>query len=272
MTPSTWTAYRWEARKLLSQKRTYIGIGAAGLLPVLFVVVMSLQHGGPYDAPLGHNLRRTGLAIVLVVLTFVSRFGAQLVTALVAGDIVASEDSGMTLKLILTRSLRREQILAGKTLASFTYVVTTLLSLLVCGSIAGLIAWGFHPLRNLDGDVVSAPHTLALTFAALAVFAAPLLGVAAFALMLSTVTRSSAASIVGTLVYALAQEATGGLVHQDWAKHYLLSDQFDGWHGVFMSPTDWTLVGRAIWVSAIFTAVPLAVAFVVFRRRDVAGE
>jgi ABC-2 type transport system permease protein len=268
----TLIAYRWEARKLLSQKRTYIGVGAAILLPVVFVVVMSLQTGGPYDAPLGHNLRHTGLAIVLVVLTFVSRFGAQLVTALVAGDIVASEDSGMTLKLILTRSLRRGQILAGKALASFTYVLVVLLGLLAGGTIAGLSAWGWHPLRNLDGTVLSAPHALVLTFAALGVFAVPLIGVAAFGLMLSTLTRNSAASIVGTLVYALTQEAIGGLVHQTWAKLYLLSDQFDGWHGVFMSPTDWTLIGRAFWVTALYTAVPLAIAFVYFRRRDVAGE
>jgi ABC-2 type transport system permease protein len=268
----TLTAYRWEARKLLSQKRTYIGVGAAILLPVVFVVVMSLQTGGPYDQPLGHNLRRTGLAIVLVVLTFVSRFGAQLVTALVAGDIVASEDTGMTLKLILTRSLRRGQILAGKTLASFTYVIVVLLGLLVGGTIAGLSAWGWHPLSNLDGTVLSAPHALTLTFAALGVFAVPLIGVAAFGLMLSTLTRSSAASIVGTLVYALTQEAIGGLVHQTWAKLYLLSDQFDGWHGVFMSPTDWTLIGRAFWVTALYTAVPLAIAFAYFSRRDVAGE
>jgi hypothetical protein len=25
--------------------------------------------------------------------------------------------------------------------------------------------------------------------------------------------------------------AIGGLVHENWAKHYLLSDQFDAWHG-----------------------------------------
>jgi ABC-2 type transport system permease protein len=62
----TLTAFRWEVRKLLSQKRTYIGVGAAALLPTLFVVVMSFQTGGPYDAPLGHNLRKTGLSLALV--------------------------------------------------------------------------------------------------------------------------------------------------------------------------------------------------------------
>jgi ABC-2 type transport system permease protein len=265
-------AYRWELRKLVSQKRTYIGLGAAALLPVVFVTVMALQKGGPYDAPLGHNLRRTGLALALVVLNFVSRFGAQLAAALVAGDIVASEHAGKTLKMILTRSLRRGQILAGKTLASFTYVVATILVLGAAGLIAGSAAWGFNPLTNLSGVRVSALHTLWLSAAALGVFSLPLIAVAAFAILLSTLTRNSAASIVGTLVYALGQEAIAGLVHQSWAKHYLLSDQFDGWHGLFMSPIDWTLIARAAWVSAIFAAIPLALAYGVFKRRDVADD
>src|SRR3954454_10029902 len=68
--PTTLTAYRWEQRKLVSQKRTYIGIGAAALLPVLFVVAMAFQTGGPYDVPLGRNLRHTGVPLALVVLTF----------------------------------------------------------------------------------------------------------------------------------------------------------------------------------------------------------
>ena len=134
------TAYRWELRKLVSQKRTYIGLGAAIVLPIVFVTVMALQSGGPYDAPMGHNLRQTGIALALVLLTFVSRFGAQLATALVAGDIVASEDAGGTLKMILTRSLRRGQVLAGKTLASFTYVVALLVALLVAALASGTIA------------------------------------------------------------------------------------------------------------------------------------
>jgi ABC-2 type transport system permease protein len=46
MTAGTLVAYRWEMRKLLAQKRTYIGIGAAALLPVVFVTVMGLQSGG----------------------------------------------------------------------------------------------------------------------------------------------------------------------------------------------------------------------------------
>ena len=45
--PSTLTAYRWELRKLVSQKRTYMGLGLAVILPLIFVIVQNVhQHQG----------------------------------------------------------------------------------------------------------------------------------------------------------------------------------------------------------------------------------
>jgi ABC-2 type transport system permease protein len=270
--PSTLSVYRWELRKLLAQKRTYIGIGAAALLPVVFVTVMAVQTGGPYDVPLGHNLRHTGIALTLVVLVFASRFGAQLVTALVAGDIVANEDSAGTLKMVFTRSAKRSQLLAAKTLAAFTYVLALLLAIVTTGMVSGVIAWGFNPVVDLSGARRSAAEAFGLTFAGLAAYGVPLLAIAAFGIFLSTVTRNSAAAIVGTLVYELFMEAIVGLVHLNWLPHWVLSSQFDAWHGFFETPVTWTPILRCLWVSAIYAAVPLAIAFWYFLRRDVAGE
>ncbi len=272
MRPTTLNVFGWELRKLLAQKRTYIGIGAAALLPTMFVIVMALQKGGPYDAPLGPNLRHTGMALPLVVLNFASRFGAQLVTALVAGDIVATEHATGTLKMILTRSLRRSQIITGKTLATAAYTIAIVLALLAAGLIGGIAAWGFNPLVDLSGHTMTAAAALGNTFAALGLFTAPLLAIAAFGIFLSIVTRNSAAAIVGTLVYELAQEAIGGLVHVHVIKTYVLSAQFDAWHGLFHTPTDWTQVTRSLWVSAIYAAIPLAAGYWAFARRQVAGD
>ena len=98
------SVYRWEVAKLLAQKRTYLGLGAAMLVPLAFVVVLLLHSGGPNDIPLGRYIRDTGLATPFVVLFFMSIWGFPLITALVAGDIVASESQNGTLKTILTRS------------------------------------------------------------------------------------------------------------------------------------------------------------------------
>ena len=123
------SVYKWELLKLLAQKRTYLGLGTAMLVPTVFVVVLLLQHGGPNDIPLGRYIRETGLATPFVVLFFMSIWAFPLLTALVAGDIVAAESQNGTLKTILTRSRNRGEIYAGKVLASFTYTAVILLAM-----------------------------------------------------------------------------------------------------------------------------------------------
>ena len=91
------------------------------------------------------------LALTPVVLKEIAYFGPAIIAALVAGDIVANEDGGGTLKTILVRSVRRGEILTAKALALFTYVVVALLVFVVTGIVAGTIAWGFHPLANISG-------------------------------------------------------------------------------------------------------------------------
>ena len=264
--------YRWEVVKLLAQKRTYLGLGAAMIVPVIFVVVLQIQSGGPNDVPLGRYIRDSGIVTPLVVLLFMSIWGFPLITALVAGDIVASETHNGTLKTILTRSRERGQVFAGKALAAFTYTLAVVVSMGVVGVVAGSIAWGFHSFTSLSGTPVSAGRGLVLMFASLGVYVLPLAGIAAFGLLLSTITRISAASVVGTLMFALFMQLIGVLPGTESIRPYLLGTQFDAWHGFLRTPADWTPVVRAIWLSAIYIFVPLFGAYLVFLRRDVAGE
>ena len=62
--------YKWELLKLRAQKRTYLGLGAAMLVPIIFVVALALKggQGGPTDIPIGRYIRDTGLATPFVVL------------------------------------------------------------------------------------------------------------------------------------------------------------------------------------------------------------
>jgi ABC-2 type transport system permease protein len=264
--------YTWEIAKLLAQKRTYLGLGAAMLVPLIFVIVLIFQSGGPNDVPLGRFIRDTGLAVPFVVLFFMSIWAFPLITALVAGDIVAAETHNGTLKTILTRSRERGEIFFGKVLASFTYIFVAVLAMAVVGVVAGSLAWGFRPLTSLSGGKVSAWHGLALLVATLGVYLLPLAGIAAFGLMLSAVTRNSAASVVGTLMWALLMQLLGVLPGTESFRPYLLGTQFEAWHGFLRIPVDWSPVIRAVWVCALFTAVPLFAAYVVFLRRDVAAE
>jgi ABC-2 type transport system permease protein len=272
---AVFATYYWELRKLAAQKRSWVGLAAAAIVQLVFLISIQISkvtpNDGPYADPMGQGLRHSGLALTPVVLKEVAYFGPAIIAALVAGDIVANEDGGGTLKTILTRSVRRGELLAAKALALFSYVVVALLVFAVTGIVAGTIAWGFHPLANISGVRISAPHALALTFAAIAVYAVPTIAIASFGLLLSVATRQSVTGVVGTIFYALALTGLAALPAIKGARPYILVTQLHAWHGPFMSPTDWGLIGHAVWVSALYGVPPLLVAWIVFRRRDVAS-
>ncbi len=265
--------YRWELRKLRAQKRTYLGLVGAMLVPIAFVVALAAQNGaGPSDVPLGRGLRETGLAVPFVVLFFMSIWGLPLVTALVAGDIVASESHNGTLKTILTRSRERGQVFAGKTCAAATYTLVALFAMVALGVAAGVIEFGWHPLTSLSGTKVAPLTGLGLLALSSLVYAWPLLAIAAFGILLSTVTRNSAASVVGTLMFALLMQLLGALPGTEPIRPYLLGEQFSAWHGLLRRPTDWAPIERAAWVCALYAAVSLCAGYLVFLRRDVTGD
>jgi ABC-2 type transport system permease protein len=265
--------YLWELRKLSAQKRTYLGLAGVIIVPIAFVVALAVQkNSAPTDIPLGRALYSTGLAVPFVVLFFMSIWGLPLVTALVAGDIVAAESHNGTLKTILTRSRDRGEVFAGKTCAAVTYTLVALFAMVVVGVAAGLIQFGWHPLVSLSGTTVKPATGLGLLALSTLVYAWPLLAIAAFGLMLSTVTRNSAASVVGTLMFALLMQLLAALPGTESIRPYLLGEQFSAWHGLLRRPTDWAPIERAAWVCAIYGGVSLFAGYLVFLRRDVTGD
>jgi ABC-2 type transport system permease protein len=270
--PGVGTVYAWELRKLRAQKRTYLGFAGAVLVPVIFVVALLIDSsGGPDEVPFGSYVRETGLAITLVALAFGSIWLIPLITALVAGDIVATEDQNGTLKTILTRSVERWQVFAGKLLASFTYATVVLVLFVGTALLLGGIAFGFEPVTLLSGTRVSAGRGIALIGAAALSYLTPVLAFASIALLLSTTTRNSAAAVVGTLMLSLLLQVFGALSALNFLDPYLLSNQFDGWQGLLRDPIDWSPVVRAAWVSALYAVPCLFAALAAFVRRDVAG-
>jgi hypothetical protein len=62
--PSTLTVYRWEMRKLASQKRTYMGLGLVIILPLFFVVFQNVHQRGGHGADniFASQITQSGLA------------------------------------------------------------------------------------------------------------------------------------------------------------------------------------------------------------------
>jgi ABC-2 type transport system permease protein len=271
--PGVRAVYRWELRKLIAQKRTFIGLGSALAVPLIFVIALLADSngGGPDDLPFWGLVTETGFAVPLVCLSFGAFWLLPLLTALVAGDIVATEDHNGTLKTILTRSVERWHVFAGKALATLTYTAAVLFIYVGVALLAGGLIWGFDPLTTLSGTQITAGRALVLTGLGTLAYLLPMAGIASIGLMLSTLTRNSAAAVVGTLMVSIFLQIIDAISALDALDPYLLSTQFNAWQGILREPTDWDPIIRSAWVCALYAVPALGWALTRFLRRDVAG-
>ena len=271
--PGALTVYRWELRKLVSQKRTYMGLGLAVILPLIFVVVQNIhtRHGHGGDSIFAAQITQSGLATPVLMLLFESVFFLPLIASLVAGDIVAAEDGNGTLKTILTRSVNRGQVFAAKTLAALTYGMIAVFLSAIVATAGGVSSWGFNQIKTFSGSIVSASEGLLLVFAANACYLIPLLTVSCIGVLLSTVTRNSAAAVVGTVGITILLFIVAQIPGLEGIRPYLLTEQYENWHGLLRTPTDWAPIAHSAWVCALYAVPSLIAGYLVFLRRDVAG-
>ena len=266
--------YRWEIAKLLAQKRTYLGLGAAMLVPIIFVVVLVLQTGGPNDVPLGRYIRDTGprdavrRPLLHVDLGPAADHRARRRRHRRLGEPQRDAEDDPHPLARARRGLRRQGARDRRPTRS-----RSSFSMGVVGARRGHDRLGLPPAHlALGHDGLGRARARSCCSRASAIYALPLAGIAAFGVLLSTVTRNSAASVVGTLMLALLMQLLGVLPGTESIRPYLLGTQFDAWHGFLRTlPTGRRSCARS-GCRALYIVVPLFAAYLVFLRRDVAGD
>jgi ABC-2 type transport system permease protein len=97
----------------------------------------------------------------------------------------------------------------------------------------------------------------------------PVIGFAAIALCVSVVTRNSVLGVVVPVVIGLVFQMYTFLNAWDTVRHVLLNWPMNAWRGLLDNPSYAAPFVRGLFVSVAYTVVFLAIAYVVFRRRDV---
>ena len=128
---------------------------------------------------------------------------------------------------------------------------------------------GLHGATLLNGQHVGGGHALWLDVLAYLTYLLPLAVLIGFAVFLSTVTRNSAAAIVGTVIFSLAWQGIAVLPGIKQAQNWLFPKQFDAWEALYGKAGD--SIGRAALMCAIYALAPLIAGWLIFLRRDVAG-
>ena len=281
--------YGWEIRKLVAQRRTLTGLVVAVLIPAAFAIGLAVNpaeppaKGQPVDPDIFIALayNTSGLVLPLISLLFSSLVLLPLLCALVAGDIVATEDGNQTLKTVLTRSTSRLRLLGAKMAATATYVLVLLVLFGVSGTAIGALAGGANPVPlggvplgatgfTLGASEIPVSSMLGRIALAIAIYAGPLLAVSAWGFALSTLTRNSGGAIVGMLVFSFANQIIGFLPGiPESVTRWLLTDQFTAWQTVLGTTVDTGPIWHALLVSVLYGVPPLLVSAWAFARRDV---
>ncbi len=267
----TWTTTRVELAKLAAQKRARLAVVGCVLAPFLLTVVLDGQQRPPKDTLYGRHIHDSGFAVALFVLTFASQWVLPFLTALVAGDIFASEDHLGTWKTVLTRSASRAQLFRGKCLAAVLYTLAALAVLAASTITAGLVLVGHQTLVGLSGQPIPDGTAWALVAAAWATVAPPMLAFTGIAILLSVLTRNPAVGVVAPILIGLVTQLVGWLGGMDTARRLLPTTPFDAWHGLFTEQRATGLLVQGAFVSFGWFALTIGAALLLLRRRDITG-
>ena len=209
----------------------------------------------------------------------ISRIGVlvAVVVAIIAGDSVASEFAGGTIKALLTRAVGRTQVLASKYLAMLLFGVFSLLVTLAASLLTGGILFGFHGYSAVY-IYQNAQHVISQiamghwAFIEYGFQAVSILMTVTIAFMISTIFRSSALAIAISIVTLFVGNTLVFLLSQyGWVKYILFAntnlEQFFTGSPVVKGLT----LPFSITMLAIYFVVMLALSWQVFSRRDVAA-
>ena len=264
-------ALGFELRKLRAQWRTRAVLLGALLLPIPVAFAIHAQGNPPKDSLFGRYATTNGFALALLVLGYAGQWVLPLLTAIVAGDIFASEDHHGTWKTILTRSVSRSAFFGAKTVASMTFAVVTLLVLAASTIVTSVLVAGHGDVIGLSGQLIGAGDAWKLVVASWLSTVPPTLAFTGLAVLLSVWSRNAAVGIAAPVVIGFILQLVGSMGGAEALRPYLPTTAYEAWHGFLAAPHFTGPFVAGVIASIVWTALTLGLSWTLLRRRDITG-
>ena len=262
-------AVEWS--KLWAQAKTRVVLVVCVAAPFVFITAIQAQTTVPSDTLFGRSVKESGFATPLVVLGFAGLWVLPVLTSIVGGDLFAAEDRYGTWTTLLTRSCSRSDVFAGKVTVAFGFSSLVVAVLAASSVSAGVLVVGSQPLVDLSGVLLPPQSALGRVVLAWTSVLPPCLGFTAMAVLLSVVTRSSTAGVGLPVVVALAMQLFSLVDGPEVVRRLFIVSSFGAWHGLLTEPRYYRPLLQGAAVSTVYTIASIAIAYEIFRRRDIAA-
>lgn len=266
---------RVELVKMLRRPRTWVTIAMLVALPTLVAVLLALTDLGPRPGtgpPFLSAVLSDGTLFPLAALGVVLPLFLPIAVAVLGGDAIAGETQTGTLRYLLVRPVGRTHLLMAKLLTVVAFVLLAVLVVTVVSYIEGRLLLGQSPTTgtiSLSGSALTQQQMAGRTFLALGYVVVSMLGVAAFALFLSTLTTSSIGAALGTVGLLIASTVLLGLDAAGALHPYLPTRYWLSFVDLFRDPILWRDVLRGLLVQLCYLLVFTLAAWASFTTKDI---
>jgi ABC-2 type transport system permease protein len=198
--------------------------------------------------------------------------------AVLAGDSVAGEASGGTLRYLLARPVGRTRLLVAKLIAQAVFVLLAIVAVVGTSYVAGVMLLGNLPptavgeaggVTSLSGPPMTNTELFLRVLGTIGFITVSMLGVAAIALFLSTLTDSALAAALGALAVLITSDVLVALDAAASVQPYLPTRYWLAWVDFFRDPIFWRDIERGLIVQAVYIGLLLAASWANFQTKDV---
>lgn len=269
-----------ELRLLLSRPRTYVSLAILVALPTVIAAFVSATGIAPRPGQgpaLLSEVLANGTLFAAVALVIDMVLLLPLSVLVVAGDSVAGEASSGTLRYLLVRPVSRTKLLVAKLVAVFTYVLIAVVTVAISGLIVGNLLFdasgetsSFSSISSISGGPPISQEGTALRIGLAVLYVGvSMLGVASFALFLSTLTDAPLAAALGGFAVLVASTSLDTLDAAASVRPYLPTHYWLSFVDLFRNPILWRDIERGLLLQAVFVVVLLGASWALFTTKDI---
>ena len=251
--------------------RTWAMLAALALIPILIGIAIRLLGGSdPGRGPAFiDQITNNGLFVGLAAMTVAIPLFLPLTVSVAAGDAIAGEASHGTLRYLLIAPAGRVRLLVVKYLGAAAFCIVGTLTVVVVGTLVGLVLFPVGPVTLLSGAQVTVGEGLVRLLAIAAYVAVSLLGLTAIGLFFSTLTTVPIGAMAATALLAVTAQIVGAIPQLDAVHPWLFTDRWLDFADLLRAPIVWdSFVGNAM-LQCAYIVVFGAAAIARFVTKDV---
>ena len=266
---------RVELIKMLRRPRTWLIIGMLVALPTLVAILLAVTDLGPRPGtgpPFLSAVLSDGTLFPLAALGVVLPLFLPIAVAVLGGDAIAGETQTGTLRYLLVRPVGRTHLLLAKLVTVVAFVVLAVLVVALVSYVEGRLLLGQAPAAgtvSLSGSTLTQQDLAGRTVLAVGYVIISMLGVAAVALFLSTLTTSSIGAALGTVGLLVTSTVLLGLDAAEALHPFLPTRYWLSFVDLYRDPILWRDVTRGLVVQLGYLIVFALAAWASFSTKDI---